>query len=277
MGAGVSHPINGQHYLLNLPPELHLLVLDNLPLQDIPNFSRSCAGFNSLVGSYLWSKLTPELLTRWNSFVSTHTGLLTRVETLVKHVSKVEDVVDRRDMYRLLSLTPVMCGVVARVSCAEGEVVVTGNSNPDHVKLVMDHKLCRKVVLVDRVRWLKVAYNCESVKPGKYLVSIRLRLEKNFTWPHTENQPSVWSLKYPLEDGDDNIVLEVDRKWWKQIWRGQVPGGRLAVEREDDWVKIEFPEIKVCRTGSVAVDMRDTVCNYWKGGISFDYIQLRTV
>jgi len=281
MGVGDSHPVH--LHLLDLPLDLQIIILDFVPLQDLPQLSRSCSQVNQLVGTFLEHKVTVKMFTSWDTFNTTNTGLLTEMEQLIAHMRKKEDMVTRLDMYRLVHVRPVRLGQAVRVRC--GEQRVTGNyrrgwSHPDFVNFGLDEKLGRKVVKLDKVRWMQLAYTWPMVEVGRYQVEVRMRLEKNFTWPHTKDQPTVWSVKYPGEEVEENLVVEVDRDWWKQIWKKrEVLSGGLVVEKEVlyKWVRVVFPLVEVGKEGSVAVCVKDTKCTLWKGGLSFDFSELRRV
>eukprot|EP00092_Neocalanus_flemingeri_P052629 GFUD01061591.1.p1 GENE.GFUD01061591.1~~GFUD01061591.1.p1 ORF type:complete len:286 (+),score=101.96 GFUD01061591.1:71-928(+) len=263
--------------LLDLPHDVLLLLCNYLPLQDLPNLSRSCTHLNLLVGQHLDHLTSVKMISSWARFLSTNTGLLTQMESLVDHVRKKEDLMGRKDMYRLLHIRPDKMEEVRRVSCAEERVTFIGRDSPDKVE-VRD-ELCRKVVRVDRVRWLQVEYKWSEVKLGRYRVSVRIRVEDNFTWPHTEHQPTVWTVGFPVEEGEEDIVVGVDRAWWRHLRKSKTLGGRLLVEKEGlgKWVRVVLPEVNVKRVGVVQVKVRDTVCNWWKGGLSFDFLELRRV
>lgn len=260
-----------------------MAILDFIPLQDLPQLSRSCSQVNELVGTFLEHKVTVKMLTCWDSFNTTNTGLLTEMEQLVAHIRKKEDIVTRVDMYRLVHVRPVRLGQAVRVKC--GEQRISGNyrmgwSHPDFVNFGWDEKLGRKVVKLDKVRWLQLAYTWPRVEVGRYQVEVRMRLEKNFTWPHTKDQPTVWTVKSQGEEGEENSVVEVDREWWKHIWKKrEVPVGGLVVEKEAvyKWVRVVFPLVEVVREGAVTVGVKDTKCTLWKGGLSFDFSELRRV
>lgn len=274
MGQSGSHSTNNVPYLLQLPPELVYHVLDYIPPHDISKVSRSCSVLNRLVRSYLWFKVTSELLSEWSYFLDHNSGLLTVQERLVDHIRKEQDILDIKSIYRLLSLKTDTLGQIRRVSCLEDDVTVVSDKD---VIILWDERLSRNVRLVDRVRWLQMTYTWQLEDPcsGKYKVSVRLRLEKNFTWPLTRDQPTVWTVKYPEEAAQGKLEVEVDKKWWRMIWRKEQPEGRLKVVLEDDgWVSVIFPVIYVTKTGPVTVELRDTVCNYWKGGVKFDYFQI---
>lgn len=281
MGVGDSHP---EHlHLLDLPLDLQIIILDFVPLQDLPQFSRSCTQVNQLVNTFLEHKVTVKMLTSWDSFNTTNIGLLTEMEQLVAHIRKKEDIVTRVDLYRLVFVRPVRLGQAVRAKC--GEQRISGNyrmgwSHPDFVNFGWDEKLGRKVVKLDKVRWLQLAFTWPMVEVGRYKVEVRMRLEKNFTWPHTKDQPTVWTVKFPGEEGEENSVMEVDREWWKQIWKKrEVPVGGLVVEKEVlyKWVRVLFPLVEVGREGAVTVGVKDTKCTLWKGGLSFDFSELRRV
>jgi len=276
MGARHSTPVHVHLHLLDLPQDHLLLLLAYLSLKDLPNVSRSCSQLNNLVGLHLEHQMAGKMVSCWATFLS-NTGLLTQMERQLVHVSREEDLVDRRDMYRLLYLRPDMMEQVRRVSCVEERVTVIGRNNLDMIQVKLDDILGRECVRVDRVRWLQVGYSWDRVEVGRYQVSVRLRLEQNFNWPHAEDQPTVWSVTFPIEEGDEHLVVGVDRTWWRQLKKGKEPLGGLMVERDvvGRWVRVVLPEMKVMREGVVFVEVKDIVCNWWKGGISFDFWELR--
>jgi len=282
MGQRTSQHTDTTPGLLELPPELVHLILNHVPLKDIPNVSRSCSILNRIVRSYLWSRVTPGLLTEWAKFLDNNQGLLTAQERNDNRIREVHDILDIWSICRLLSRHTEIFGQTRRVSCVKNDVTVVSDRD---LIILWDVGLSRKTRVVDRVRWLQMTYAWQLDDPGKYQVSLRLRLEKNFTWPLTKDQTTVWSVKYPLEDGrtvkypledgQGRLVVEVDKKWWRMVWRREQPEGRLKVEFDHDgWMNVIFPVIEITSIGHVTVELRDTVCNYWKGGVSFDYFQI---
>lgn len=278
MGLSVSKTTSNAPQLLQLPPEVIYNILENISLEDISNLCRSCSHLSRVAQSFLWSKITPQLLTNWQNFVEYNKGMLTEQEKPLAHIKDMQDILDIRFVYRILSVQRDLIGEVMRLGCLGYEVYVVtekGRLYNFQMKTIWNDRLGRNVMFVDRVRWLQMTCTWQVDCPGKYKISVRLRLEKNFTWPHRMDQPTVWSISYPKEDDQGLLEVEVDREWWMMVRRKEIPIGRLLVKGEvDGWVNITFPVIDIYSSGQVVIDLKDTVCNNWKGGLSFDYFQI---
>jgi len=255
-----------------------MYVLDNISLHDLSNVSCTCKQLDRIVSLYLHSKCTDALLYNWIRFLSKHGSILTETEKKVRHIRSKEKM-SRVDFYRLLNVTSLNSIVNFRVSFCDDAISVLGKTNASHVKISSDEVLCRKIMLVDRVRWLLIRFSWSCEDPGYYRIGIRIRLECNFNWPHSVNQLTEWTLTYPSVNKDERkSVITVDKGWWKQIWRKEYPSsGPLRMIKDGMWMKILLPIVEVASVGTVCLEVRDSHCNFWKGGISFDFLEVQKV
>lgn len=255
-----------------------MYIFDNISLYDLSNVSCTCKQLDRIVSLYLHSKCTDALLCNWIRFLSNHGNILTENEKKVRHI-RFKEPLTKVDFYRLLNVTSQSSIVYYRVSLCDDAVSVLGKTNASHVKILSDKVLCRKIMHLDRVRWLLIRHSWSCEDPGYYRIGIRIRLECNFNWPHSVNQLTEWTLTYPSANKDiRKSVHTVNKGWWKQIWRKENPSsGPLRVIKDGMWMKILLPIVEVASVGTMSLEVRDSHCNFWKGGISFDFLEVQKV
>ena len=177
---------------------------------------------------------------------------------------------------------------VNRISCAAEEVVVPHRNNPSYYTLRREEVLGREVVELREVCWLAVEHTWEGVGEGRWEVALRLSLLPTFSWPHREGQMSSWRVAWPGGEEEERV----GRQWWRMVQqrldrevlapREQVIGGanlRVEVEvvegRPTRWVRVVLPSFTTSTVGRVTLSFKDTECPWWKGGIAFDFLELR--
>ena len=177
---------------------------------------------------------------------------------------------------------------VTRVSCAAAEVAVPHRNNPAYYTVRGEEVLGREVVELKQVCWLAVEHTWEEVGAGRWEVALRLSLLPTFAWPHREGQMSSWRVAWPGGEEEERV----GRQWWRMMQqrvdrerltpKEQVMGGanlRVEVEvvegRPTRWVRVALPSFTTTTTGSVTLALKDTECPWWKGGIAFDFLELR--
>jgi len=286
--------------LLSLPPTSLELILYFLPLRDVSHFARSCSHLDSVVGEFLRHQCeTQHLSQALRDFLKGKFGLLTQTEKEVgERLEMQED--SRQRLYRLLHHRNIYQTVGDRVTCCDPRVDIPHRDNRRYMDVKQMGKLGRKVVEVVTVCWLSVTHTWDQVQPGNYQVSLRLMINDNFTWPHTEAQMSRWSVKFPSLTGEEETQLRVGRQWWRMLQQlrspsasvsGQARGNQcnsvgrgLVADWEMDhcghttgWIHVILPVFTVEKQGSVTFQFQDIECPWWKGGVAFDFIELRRI
>jgi len=256
---------------LDLPIDVLFLVFQYLKLHDLSSISMCCKKTELCVREYIMHQLNGCNLTLWTRFIESNENLLTEYELCTCHVRKKDDIIHLKEAYRILHSINYS-KEITRISCTDNSVVFAHQNISLHYNKIYDERIGRHVIHVDRVRFLAISHSMKIIKPGKYLISIRLRMEDNFTWPHLEDQPTEWSLK-GLEAGP--LFFHVYRDWWTNLYNGKAIGSDLFVEEECKWLKVTLPEVVISEGETVTFDIKDVLCNFWKGGLSFDFIEYK--
>jgi len=210
----------------------------------------------------------------------------------------MEDEDSRLRMYRLLYHRNLYQSVGQRISCCDPRVDIPHRDNRRYMDVRQEDKLGRRVVEVVTVCWLSVTHTWDQVQPGSWQLSLRLMINDNFTWPHTEAQMSRWSVKFPSLTGEEETEVRVGRQWWRMLQQLRSPsssvsgkargkkcntiGRGLVADWEIDecgsptgWLAVILPVFTLEKQGSVTFQFLDIECPWWKGGVVFDFIELR--
>jgi len=102
-----------------------------------------------------------------------------------------------------------------------------------------------------------------------------------------ESHMSSWKV--------DDEEVKVGRQWWRALKvalskerlevKERVMGKELRAELEVEedtgkptgWVRVVLPLVTRETEGNLGFSFRDTQCPWWKGGILFDFIELRKI
>jgi len=171
-----------------------------------------------------------------------------------------------------------------RISCCDRTVDFAHRANSSYIKMKQDPKLGRQVVEVENVCWLSVTYTWDQVEVGRWEVALRLKVLPSLRWPHRQGEMSRWSVKFPGLRGEKEVEVKVEGEFMKMLQVScPAPENRLCrglrVESQHDegWVKISLPEFTVETPGPVTLQFLDKECPFWKGGIVFDWMELKKV
>ena len=242
----LENPTRVDHYVAPLLDttscpimEQPLTVLETLcsflTLQDLSVVGMTCTKFNDMVGEFLRhecrsSKLSASL----GRFLAASSGLLTLFEqqmagNLQEQLGEEETDMTRQEMMKLMANIVHYKKEVYRVSVAHDTVGFPHRDNPNYVTVEMDDHLGRDVVRVREVCWLQVNNTWERVTSGVYNVSIIMKIGDNFRWPHTDQQMTHWTVRWPAEGVVGEKVVMVSKEWWNMLSRKQTPGREVSV------------------------------------------------
>ena len=301
--------------LLEVPPNILEIIFSGLSLQELSQLSQACKQFDDQVGEFLRHECHARDLqpTKIYEFLQINRNLLTHLESeLFIHgdivLSKEKDELPRKMMYSVLYLHNcrrlfINC---RRVSTTDNSVYFPRRGKNKIPVRYSDH-LDRNIVRVKSVNWLQFSHEFRDVSPGRYMVSVQVRVESNFSWPHDDSNPTQFIVKYPGEEAEVKTMSKsVFRNWWQQLYENKTPSADISdgvqvtwdetTLKNDQsitsssplqsllyghemnnaprpWVTVTLPEFMLTQPGSVSFELRD-VPNWWKGGLSFDFIQL---
>jgi len=297
--------------ILEAPPNILEIIFSGLSLQELSQLSQACKQFDDQVGEFLRHECHARDLqpTKIYEFLQINRKLLTHLESeLFIHgdivLSKEKDELPRKMMYSVLYLHHcrrlfINC---RRVSITDDSVcfrIIGSFGYADH--------LDRNIVRVKRVCWLQFSHEFRDVSPGRYMVSVQVRVESNFSWPHDDSDPTQFIVKYPGAEAEVKTMSKnVFKNWWQQLYQNKTPSADISdgvqvtwdeTTLKNDpsitpsplqsllyghemnnaprpWVTVTLPEFMLTQPGSVSFELRDVECGWWKGGLSFDFIQL---
>eukprot|EP00096_Caligus_rogercresseyi_P003869 TRINITY_DN1767_c0_g1_i1.p1 TRINITY_DN1767_c0_g1~~TRINITY_DN1767_c0_g1_i1.p1 ORF type:complete len:275 (-),score=37.40 TRINITY_DN1767_c0_g1_i1:183-1007(-) len=164
--------------------------------------------------------------------------------------------------------------------------------NHSFISTITDSHLQRSIVHLNSVCWLYCSLHFNSVRPGTYLPSIVLRLEKdNFSYPSWSHlqAPDILVQVHVRQDGSEEplsegrIPVKDLNKWVKAKGRRgyplieEVPLCSSCPPKKDKWFYYHLPEFKLRRNMDLKFVFRDTENRLWKGGIEWDFFQLRKI
>ena len=201
-----------------------------------------------------------------------------------------------------------------RINCASPAVWIPHRDNDTYFKIRTEEELGRELVELKTVCWLEVAHLLEGVAVGQWEVSLRLKLTDRFTWPHQEGHMSSWKVDdEEVKVGRQwwralKVALSKERLEVKERVMGKELRAELEVEDHhtgkptgsypnitinyinqasyntyqtlffiSGWVKVVLPAVTKETEGNIAFSFRDTECPWWKGGIVFDFIELKKI
>ena len=298
-------PMHG-HSIVNVPDNIMEMIFHNLSLHDISRLSQTCRIQNEKVGEFLRHEcLVKNIETdKIKAFLDENKHLLTVMEQEIFNNMKFQrsllwrydnvSFVDRRLLYKALYLLEnnQLHLNSQRVSLADPAVFFPHRGNDNYAPIGEGHEgnyislrycdiLGRNIVTVKSVCWLEFAYNFEDVEPGKYSISFKIKIEEDFQWPHDDADPTELTITHP----EGEVRREVFRDWWEQLhdeddgeMMDVVDGVTVTLEEsyEDEiaWISVTLPQFVMSTTGDVRFHYRDVICDWWKEGLSFDYIQL---
>ena len=260
------------------------LLLSLLPLPQLASLASSCSQLNDAVGEFLRHEVSQHRLTSvLKAFLEMNRQLLTQEEA-VEVGGLGQQGEGRRRQYRLLARRRHYQQQVRRVSCCQDQVWIPHRENSSYMRIRQEEELGRGVVEVRTVCWLQVSHTWPHVSQGRWEVALRLKLLPRFAWPHQEQHMSSWQVRWSGGAGEEREEVRVGRQWWRMLQQASTPrsvGRGLRVEAEvvggqtTGWLKVSLPSFTMLTTGKVAFEFKDVECPFWKGGISFDFIELK--
>ena len=280
--------------VLGVSANIFEIIFRNLSLLDLSRLSQCSKSFNDQVGEFLRHeclshKIGPDQI---KEFLKNNGRLLTSVESelfnkseVVSYLNQDEGLSHRKLLYKLLYLDQreQLNLNVKRVSIADDKVFFPHRGDEQYVPIRYCDPLDRNIVMVESVCWLEFRYTFKDVAPGKYSISFRMRIEENFLWPHLDDEPSEICLV--TTDGSSQWWMY--NHWWLQLADGDTP------PEDDDWyvfvtweqvgsditpwITVTLPEFETEEIGDIKFQFEDVVSDDWKGGVSFDFIELKTL
>ena len=239
MGIKFSNNLLGDEssYLVTvLPNEIFFPICDHLALVDLSRLAQTCSHLNIRINQYLNSRVSDEMVQTWHQFCSEYKDLLSPDEQLLVDISELTE---NRALCLFLSVHSNIRGEnIRRFSTSE-------HSNPQpavnttpcismygtQYQVVEDETVTRPVVFIDITKWLFFHFHAEVEPYQLYEVSVLMKLEKNFNWPHRADQVTDWII---VQDVRQPTCISVDRSWWRNIHKNRpVPHIQgLRVHRE---------------------------------------------
>jgi len=241
----LENPTRVEHYVAPLLDNNSCPIIDQpitvleticsfLTLQELSLVAMTCSMFNDMVGEFLRHECcSSKLSTSLGRFLTSNAGLLTLFEQqlagrLQEQLEEERDI-SRQDMIKLMVNIVHYKKEVNRVSVVQDRVGFPHRDNPTYVVVEMNDLLGREVVRVREVCWLQVNNTWEGVRPGVFKVSILIKIGDNFRWPHTDQQMTHWTVRWPAEGVAGEKVVTVSKEWWTMISKKQTPGREVAV------------------------------------------------
>ena len=239
MGIRFSNNLLGDEnsYLATvLPNEIFFPICDHLSLVDISRLAQTCSHLNMRINQYLNSRVSDEKVQSWQQFSSEYKALLSPDEQLLVEVSELSK---NRDLCLFLSVYSNIQGEnIRRFSTSEhSKPQGTVNTPPcismygTQYQVGQDDTVTRPVVFIDLTKWLFFHFHAEVEPHQIYEVSVVMKLEKNFNWPHRGDQVTDWII---VQDVQQPTCISVDRTWWRNIHKNRPvpPIQGLRVHRE---------------------------------------------
>jgi len=322
--------------LLEVPPNILEIIFSGLSLQELSQLSQACKQFDDQVGEFLRHECHARDLqpTKIYEFLQINRKLLTHLESeLFIHgdfvLSKEKDELPRKMMYSVLYLHHcrrlfINC---RRVSTTDDSVCFPHRGKNRYIPVRYSDHLDRNIVRVKTACWLQFSHEFRDVSPGRYMVSVQVRVESNLAHGDYESDNATqFIVKYPGADAEVKTMSKnVFRNWWQQLYQNKTPSADISdgvqvtwdetTLKNDQsitsssplqsllyghemnnaprpWVTVTLPEFMLTQPGSVSFELRDAEGGWrkgelfiqltklrvengwWKGGLSFDFIQL---
>ena len=219
-----------------LPNEIFFPICDHLSLVDISRLAQTCRHLNTRINQYLNSRVSEQKVQKWHHFCSEFRELLSPDEQVLVDISELTE---NKHLYLFLSVYSNIHGEnLRRFSTSEhSNPQPTVNTTPcismygTQYQVVEDDTVTRPVVFIDITKWLFFHFHAEVEPYQVYEVSVLMKLEKNFNWPHRADQVTDWII---VQDVRQPTCISVDRTWWRNIHKNKpVPHVQgLRVQRE---------------------------------------------
>ena len=167
-------------------------------------------------------------------------------------------------------------GMTIRQSCTES-FQFDQSGAVDELRCIIrerDVELKRDVVLVQAVCWLHFNHSFDNVDPGKYVLTLRLRLGNKLIWPTKASE-----LRVNVNE-DQYYLQEVSGSWWKDM-AGQIfipPDNsniNVSYERDSDWLFIHFKKLTIKEPQSIVEFVFHDMSPHWKSNMVWDYVELK--
>ena len=206
----------------SLPNEIFFPICDQLIAADLSKLAQTCRHINKRVNQYLSYRVTGEVVSHWQLFSSVHRDLLSPDEQLLAGTELTEN----KHLSLLLSVYSNIHGEdIRRYSTSEHSTPQPSpNTTPcitmygTQYEVVEDKTVGRSVVFIDITKWLFCHFHAEVEPFQTYEVSVMMKLEKNFNWPHRSDQVTDWII---VQDVKQPTCISVDRTWWRNLHRNR--------------------------------------------------------
>ena len=151
---------------------------------------------------------------------------------------------------------------VKRISIADDNVYFPHRGNEEYVPIQYCALLDRNIVTVKSVCWLEFGYTFKDVAPGKYSLSFRMRIEKNFCWPHMDDESTEIGLVTP----EESSTWWQYKDWWFDMAEGTKPVepfddhmicvtwkdlGSDIIPKKSSWITVTLPEFSTEQIGDI--------------------------
>ena len=243
-----------------LPNEIFFPICDHLTTADISRLAQSCRHINRRVNEYLNYRVTDQMIGHWQQVCSDHRDLLSPDEQLLAQTELVEN----KHLSLFLSVYANIHGEdIRRYSTSEHSTPQPSlNTTPcismygTQYQTMEDQTVSREVVFIDITKWLFFHFHAEVEPYQTYEVSVMMKLEKNFNWPHRSDQVTDWII---VQDVKQPTCISVDRTWWRNIHKNRpvpdIDGLRVVKEAKGEYISLSLSNtmtmtMKICRMDS---------------------------